>query len=102
MLPATFTQILTLESGWSGISTFIQPATPIFEDLFSPVLEKIVYAFNEQGIYWPALNINTIGIWDVTKGLIINMNSFAELSVSGYNLVEEVMDLSNGWNIFRF
>ena len=100
VLPATFTQILTLESGWSGISTFIQPATPIFEDLFSPVLEKIVYAFNEQGIYWPALNINTIGIWDVTKGLIINMNSFAELSVSGYNLVEEVMDLSNGWNIF--
>ena len=98
--PTVYSQTLNLSSGWSGVSTYIQPNSLFIEDIFSSVLDKLVYAVNEQGIYWPALNLNTIGVWDVSKGLIINMSAPGEIVIEGYQLVEEQKFLPQGWNIF--
>lgn len=98
--PTAYSQNLSLPAGWSGVSTYIQPTSLFIEDIFSAVTDRLVYAFNEQGIFWPAFNINTIGIWDITKGLIVNMSAPGEVTIEGYQLVEEQKLLSQGWNIF--
>ncbi|MBE0638312.1 MAG: PKD domain-containing protein [Bacteroidales bacterium] len=100
VLPPTYTQVISIEPGWSGISTYIQPVFPSIEAIFAPVADQLIFAVNEQGMYWPALNINTIGFWDTSKGLIINMLSSDSLTMEGYQLVEGQLPLFSGWNLF--
>ncbi len=100
VLPPSYSQIIPLNAGWTGISAYVQPYFPAIETIFAPVMDKCVYAFNEQGIFWPALNINTIGLWDVSKGLVINMNAADSLFIEGYNLAEGEKQLAAGWNLF--
>jgi PKD repeat protein len=97
--PPSLLQIIILEPGWSGISSFIQPLFPAIETVFADLTDNLVFAFNEQGIYSPAMNINTIGIWDTSKGLIINMASQDTLSISGYDTVENFLTFTEGWNM---
>lgn len=95
-----YAQVITLEPGWSGISTYILPVFPSIEAIFAPIIDQLIFAVNEQGMYWPAMNINTIGMWDTSKGLIINMQSPDSLIIEGYQLVEGQMPLFEGWNLF--
>jgi PKD repeat protein len=97
--PPTYSQNITLRPGWSGISSFVQPLFPAIETIFSSVSADVVFAFNEQGIYWPAMNMNTIGLWDTSKGLIINMLTEKTLVIEGYDLAPNQLPLTEGWNL---
>jgi PKD repeat protein len=98
--PPSYSQVITLEPGWSGISSYIQPLYPSIETIFAPVADKLLYAVNEQGVYWPALNLNTIGFWDTSKGLIVKMDGADTLTIEGYSLVDNQRELMQGWNLF--
>jgi PKD repeat protein len=97
--PPSLLQIIILEPGWSGISSFVQPLFPAIETIFADVADNLRFAFNDQGIYSPAMNINTIGFWDTTKGLVVNMAVQDTLSIIGYDAVENFLNFAEGWNM---
>jgi PKD repeat protein len=96
--PPSQLQNILLHEGWNGISTYIKPLFPAIETIFSDVCDKIIFAFNEQGIYSPPLNLNTIGIWDTSKGLIVKMTSADSVTIAGYETVGNQLELNEGWN----
>jgi hypothetical protein len=49
-------------------------------------------------VYWPAFNINTIINWDAHKGYIIKMGSPAWLFITGYEENEKSFTIPAGWN----
>ena len=92
-------QVLSLPQGWSGISTYLLPLNPSLPYIFQSIGDNPVFAMNDAGIYWPSQNINTIGNWDTQDGLIIKMNSEAQIEIRGEINPAEKVNLSVGWNI---
>lgn len=99
IIPPGFSQLIQLHQGWSGVSTWVRPYLSDISNVFGPVSDELFYAFNPQGIYSPGLNINTIGSWDVSQGLIVFMNEASELLVEGYENMGNNLSLPLGWSL---
>lgn len=99
VLPPPNSQSIPLKTGWSGISTWVRPVYSDISNLFEQVSGQVFFAFNTQGIYSPALNINTIGNWNTNEGLIIYMNDQASVEIQGYEANNGGLDLSAGWSM---
>ena len=92
-------QVLYLQAGWSGISSFINPYFPPVELLFEPIINELIILQNTYQVYWPAQNINTIGNWVSDHGYIIKVDQNVEVNFTG-NLVENgSLELCGGWNL---
>ncbi|NCA84969.1 MAG: hypothetical protein EOM83_05255 [Clostridia bacterium] len=76
-------QLVMLPAGWSGISTFIEPNNPALPVMFAPILSKLIILSDNQGIYWPPQQVNTIGTWDNATGYSIKTTQATTLLVSG-------------------
>jgi PKD repeat protein len=92
-------QVVTLPQGWSGISTYLLPLNPGLPYVFQTIGDKLVFAMNDAGIYWPSQNINTIGNWNPQDGLIIKMTNEAQIEIRGNLMPDDHVNLSAGWNI---
>jgi len=99
VLPPFYSQNILLRQGWSGISTFVQPIYPAIGDIMVPVGDALFFAVNEQGVFSPSLNINTIGDWDTNEGLVIFMNQESTVTIEGYEKVDSNIALSQGWSM---
>jgi len=104
--PCTFTtgtvgtgQTLYIPKGWSGLSTWLHPQSPVVSNMFAPVASDVEYLFSIGGLYWPAMNINTIGNWDPYEGYIIKVSNDASLQVCGTPVSSTTINLSQGWNL---
>lgn len=97
--PDLHVQMLAIPEGWSGISTWLAPQPGDVQSMFAPCINSIVVLKNGPDIYWPAQNINTIGVWDAEKGYIIKMSDDATLQVSGQNMAYLSVALKAGWNL---
>lgn len=98
IIPPYYSQNILLKNGWSGISTYIRPALPEIAQVFDSVEDELYFAINEQGIYSPGLNINTINVWDSDKGLTVLMLEEKLLNIQGYDLVNNNLILKQGWS----
>jgi len=78
-----YEQQLSLQPGWSIISSYIQPSTPALETVFGENSNEVIFMLANSGIYWPSQNINTIGNWDVNTGYKIKMNDHAIINFQG-------------------
>jgi hypothetical protein len=96
---AGITQELSIPAGWSGISTCIIPGNPKIEIMFQPIVSELVLLYNLSGSYWPDQGINTLKNWDVSSGYIIKTTDDVSLIVSGYEISEKTVALSQGWNL---
>jgi len=92
-------QTLAIPQGWSGISTYLEPLDTDVENMFSPVVGDLVILYNDDGMYWPGENTNSLGQWDAHKGYLIKMANDATLDVAGEELMDVSLDLAAGWNI---
>jgi len=99
VLPPFYSQNIFLRQGWSGISTFVQPLYPAIGDIMAPVGDALFFAVNEQGVFSPSLNTNTIGDWDTNEGLVIFMNQESTVTIEGYEKVDSNIALSQGWSM---
>jgi hypothetical protein len=96
---AGVTQELDIPAGWSGISTCIIPSYPKVEIMFQPIVNELVLLYNFTGQYWPDQGINTLKNWDVSSGYVIKTTDDVSLTVSGYEILEKTVTLSQGWNL---
>lgn len=93
------TQLLPIPDGWSGISTWVEPANTNLNDMFLDIMGQLIILYNLDGIYWPALNLSSISNWDVYSGYAIKMMGDATLEVSGQEVGNKTVFLNQGWNL---
>jgi len=92
-------QSITLEAGWSGISSIVAPDDPNLESLFENILDDLVILKSESGVYWPEQNINSIGDWQPSTGYIIKLQENVQLNLVGSVSNNKTFNLSDGWNL---
>jgi hypothetical protein len=93
--------VIQLERGWNMISSYVQPADPAIESIFSTIDDDMLFVKNRTGkVYWPSEGINEIGIWETTEGYNVYVSRNHILSIQGEPVVSENMpiQLSRGWN----
>lgn len=94
-------QEFLLREGWSGMSSFIQPENPDISALFEPILEDMEILTNEQGVFWPGENLNTINDWFNNYGYRIKMNDTASLNFTGLvRFPPAPLEILPGWSLF--
>jgi hypothetical protein len=93
------TQNITVNSGWSGISSYQNLADPDVENLMAPLGSNLEILLDLQHVYWPAGNVNTIVNWNPYHGYIIKSNQNASIPFSGIPVGNKTINLSQGWNI---
>jgi hypothetical protein len=92
-------QKIQLPQGWSGISSYLSPATDDIEPLFQPILSDLIILQNAFGIFWPGQNINTLGAWNTHEGYQIKVANTVELNILGLRENNKTLQLGAGWNL---
>jgi len=96
---ATICQTLSIPQGWSGISTYVEPANPAIVNMFAPVVSDLIILTNLYGMYWPVNGINTLGNWDVNSGYVVKMQNDVSLQVCGTLPASNTITVNPGWSI---
>ena len=99
------TQVVILASGWSIISTYIEPEYPLVDSVFSSVSLSTTLLKNGNGnVYWPAFNLNLIGDMVLGEGYQANMSSAETLVVAGEACTPELTPIAvpAGWSIIGY
>ncbi len=98
-LQVNYCHDLTIESGWSGLSTFVNPLNPAMEDVFEDVVSDLIILQSLTGMYWPGQSINTIGNWTVEEGYSIKVANQINLTIAGSRSTNKTLQLNQGWNL---
>lgn len=99
------TQYIDLTEGWNMISSYVVPEDSLVESVFSEIEADMLVAKDINGnLYFPSLNINTIGSWNFKRGYKMYMTDDTELEISGYAAVpeENPIELLQGWNLVSY
>jgi hypothetical protein len=82
--------------GWNGISGNLEPGKISLEDLFAPAYGNLVILFNQQGIFWPDYNVNTIGDWNPYDGYKVKFDGSTYFVFSGTEVANKVYNFEPG------
>lgn len=96
---AVTTHDLIIPSGWSGISSYLEPLSDTLEVLFGHVMGALAVMLEGENVYWPEMNINSIVTWDPFKGYIIKMDEGVTLPFKGFTVTDLILTLEVGWNV---
>lgn len=98
-------QIISLNSGWNIISSFMVSSNPSMESIWNDIVNQVVLVKNSGGFtFIPAYGINQIGNWNVESGYQVYMSSNQSLEISGTAVVPENTDITlpQGWSIVSY
>ena len=104
-LTVSQSQVLTLPTGWSMWSTYMNATNPLMDSLFSSVVSEVIIVKNGNGqVYWPSVPLNMIGNNVIGEGYQIKMNSAQTVTISGTPVVPEllVINVVSGWSILGY
>lgn len=96
---------IVLPTGWSMISSFVEPNNPLLDTLLSKIKNKMVLLKDGLGrVYWPAMGIDQLTNWRKRLGFQIYMTTKDTLSIYGNEISPErlTLDLPKGWNIISY
>jgi len=99
VFPYNLTHTLTIPTGWSGISSYVLPFHPGFEDIFDTVSDRIQVIRNQNSMFWPEQQINTIGDWNTFEGYVVNATEPIQVKIPGLFEVSQTIFLEEGWHI---
>ena len=100
-----FSQTLNITTGWSLISTYIQPENLDITLVLSPLENTIVIIKNNAGdAFLPEWNFNGIGDMIAGQGYQVKLSQEAELLIVGDKLFPELtpIELIEGWNLIAY
>jgi len=92
-------QVVSLQSGWSGISSWVAPDNTSVAEIFAPVEDDLIILYNNEGIYYPSQGTNTLENWDAQSGYIVKMAQPAEVTFTGSAAASANYSLGQGWSI---
>ncbi len=94
------TQSLTLNEGWTGISSNLIPQNTDIVQLFSSVSNNLVIVKNFDGQYYQPSGNNTLINWDYQEGYFVKSTATATLVILGNQPTNKQIVLNAGWNLF--
>lgn len=91
---------ILLPKGWSGISSHVIPDITEVSVLFDPVIEDLLILYNQDGIFWPEANMNTLINWDSNSGYVIKLEYATTLTFQGVSTYPYApVTISPGWSL---
>ena len=90
---------INLPQGWSSLSSFMMPDSPILDEVFAPIADELIIAQTMTGVYYPAENTNTIGNWPQHATFIIKTGGPCTLPITGTIEGNRSVALATGWNL---
>jgi len=92
-------QLIVIPEGWSGISGYVEPINPSLDVILSPIYDELVILRNNEGMYYPDEDINTLWWWDTYSGYIIKVENSVNLFIEGTEVSDKTLLLNPGWEI---
>lgn len=96
--PASLQEI-SLNTGWTGISSFLIPENTDIETLMEPLGQDFIIIKNLENVYWPAGNLNSLVNWSPNSGYVIKTTHATTLAITGLPVENKVVALNPGWNL---
>ncbi|MFC1558813.1 two-component regulator propeller domain-containing protein [candidate division KSB1 bacterium] len=96
---------ITLQSGWSIISSNVVPNLSNMDNVMSGVEDYVKIMKNGAGeVYWPDFDVNNIGSWSIVEGYQIKMKSTKTLTITGLqaDVSAATLNLTTGWNLIGY
>ncbi|MCF8366760.1 MAG: T9SS type A sorting domain-containing protein [Bacteroidales bacterium] len=90
-------QLISIPSGWSGLSSYITPHNNAIEHNFEPYLASLTMVKNYTGIYYPAQNVNTLQVWDEKAGYEVNFSNAVTFEMRGIENTNKTIQIGLGW-----
>jgi hypothetical protein len=90
---------LTVPEGWSGLSSWIVPTEPALEYLLAPLSPEVIILYNNNGMYWPGQNLNTLGDWNAQNGYVVKLAGEGQLPFIGNKNQNLLFETTPGWQI---
>ncbi len=95
----TETHAINLASGWSGISSYLDPSNPDVAALMAAIEDQLIILIDFEGnSYQPSTKTNLVN-WDFKQGYFIKMTSGKTLEITGLYPLSKQLDLQTGWNL---
>ncbi len=94
-----------IRSGWSIISSYIEPLRTELDSVFKDARSCVIIAKNGAGkSYIPSIPVNTIGSWVKTEGYQIKMSCLDSLKITGLKVIPEStpINIPIGWSIISY
>jgi hypothetical protein len=85
--------------GWSGVSSWIMPTQPELENVLAPLSEDLIILYNQNGVYWPGQNVNTLGDWESHSGYVVKLGNEKALPMVGFKEQNTALGTNSGWQI---
>ncbi|MEA3444340.1 MAG: lamin tail domain-containing protein [Bacteroidota bacterium] len=98
-------QTISIVSGWSIFSTYIDAYEPSLDSIFSLIVNEVVIVKDGNGtVYWPQFGLNAIGNLTISEGYQINILSVQSIDIIGTLVVPETtpFDIMAGWSIIGY
>ena len=93
------THEISLQAGWSGLSSHLVPEQPAMEDVFASISNELIIAQTMTQVYYPGQNINTIGNWTTHAAFKVKTSSACTLSITGEYETDMTVSLNAGWSL---
>ncbi len=98
-------QEVALDSGWNMVSSYLNPTLTDMDDIFPlPERHDLLLCKNNMGqVYWPSLDIDSIGTWDAQQGYQCYASQSFNAPIDGlpFNPADSI-SLNMGWNIAAY
>jgi hypothetical protein len=93
-------QLVELTEGWSLISSYQNPENNALEAVFADQIlsGNLIIMLNQEGFFWPAQNINTLGDWNPYNGYKVKMNETDVVNILGEMVEDRTVALTQGIN----
>ena len=98
-------QTIPLQSGWSMVSSFIDPPNDSLEHVLDSVENHLTILKDPMGsVYWPQFGVNNIGSWDYHDGYQCKMIIMDSLVMLGPRCLSDTtqFNIQNGWNMISY
>ncbi len=93
------TQSIAVNSGWSGVSSYLDPVSPEIQQIMSAIGDKLIILKDFEGnSYQPSAKGNIIN-WDCNQGYFIKMEASGDIGIVGLEPINGQTILQQGWNL---
>lgn len=96
IIPPTEQEILLFE-GWNSMSGYVSPVDSLLQNLLSPIIQNLVIIRNNDGVFWPEENTNTLNYWHKGAGFYVKLMSDEIFVFRGMGQVDKSHHLESGW-----
>lgn len=93
------TQNIAVPQGWSGISSSLMPTDANIVNICAGIQNDLTIIQSMLGVYWPAMNVNSLGNWNPYEGYKIKLTADASVCINGTPITNKTLNLSQGWHI---